>query len=182
MCKERGGAVAFVAVGSNIEPRKNILAALAALQESVRVIASSTFYRTEPIGLSDQPKFINGVLRIDTSLSPLEVKQRVLRPIEARLGRLRTQDKFSPRTIDLDLVLYNDAVVREGDLTLPHPDISRPFVYFPVVELLSQDYGDMLDDLRKKMRRLLPPRPQGADPGEPLPEFTRQIRELLRTQ
>jgi len=181
MCEKRGVAVAFVAVGSNIEPQKNILAALMALQEEARVVASSTFYRTEPIGRSDQPRFINGVWWIDTSLPPLEVRQRVLRPIEARLGRLRTQDKFGPRTIDLDLVLYNDAVVRENDLTLPHPDVTRPFVYFPVIELLARGSGDMSDDLRERMSRLLPRRPQNTEPGEPLPEFTRQIRESLRT-
>ena len=182
MCRETRAAVAFVAVGSNIESERNILAALAALQDTVRIVASSMFYRTEPIGRTDQPRFINGVWWIETSLAPLELRQQVLRPTEARLGRLRTQDKFGPRMIDLDLVLYNDAVVREGDLILPHPDISRPFVYFPVVELLSQDYGDMPDDLRKKMRRLLPPSLPDPDPGELLPEFTRRVRGLVRTQ
>jgi 2-amino-4-hydroxy-6-hydroxymethyldihydropteridine diphosphokinase len=179
MGEERGGAVAFVAVGSNIEREKNILAALGALQENVRVVASSTFYRTEPIGRSGQPRFINGVWRIDTGLPPLDVRRQVLRLVEARLGRLRTQDKFGPRTIDLDLVLYNDVVVRQDDLTLPHPDIARPFVYSPVIELLSQGGADMPDDLRERMKRLLPSGPQSLDLGEPLPEFTRQIREML---
>ena len=178
MCRATGAAVAFIAVGSNIEPEHNILAALAALQDTVRVVASSTFYRTEPIGRTDQPRFINGVWRIETPLSPQDVRQRLLRPIETRLGRLRTQDKFAPRTIDLDLVLYNDAVLREGDLTLPHPDLARPFVYFPAIELLSQA-GDLPDDLRARMKQLLPRSPQDADPGEPLHEFTQLIRERL---
>ena len=182
MCRETRAAVAFVAVGSNIESERNILAALAALQDTVRIVASSMFYRTEPIGRTDQPRFINGVWWIETSLAPLELRQQVLRPTEARLGRLRTRDRFGPRTIDLDLILYNDVVVREGDLILPHPDLARPFVYFPVIELLSPGNADMPDDLRERMRQLLPPSPQCTNPGEPLPEFTRRVRGLLRTQ
>lgn len=179
MPEARGGSVALVAVGSNIEPEHNILAALAAIREDVRVVASSTFYRTEPIGRLDQPRYINGVWRIDTDLPPVEVRERILRPTEARLGRRRIGDKFGPRTIDLDLVLYDDRVVRASDFRLPHPDLHRPFVYFPVVELLSQDSGDVPGDLRERMRRLLPPAPQDADVGEPLPGFTRRIRDLL---
>lgn len=180
MRKRRKRAVAFVAVGSNVEPEKNILAVLTALKEQVHVVASSTFYRTEAIGRPHQPKFVNGVWCIDTDLPALQMRDEVLRPAEARLGRTRTEDRFAPRTIDLDLVLYNDTEVRGDGLTLPHPDIARPFVYLPVVELLAQECEEIPADLRERIRRLLLREHSTADPGEPLHEFTRQLRGHLR--
>lgn len=172
-------SVAFVAVGSNVEPRENIAAALVALKKTLRVRASSTFYRTKSLGRQDQPDFINGVWQIETSLSPARVKNEVLQPIETGLGRLRTGDKFAPRRIDLDLVLYDDLVVNEAELTLPHPDIRRPFVHVPIMELLDSASGEIQPSLRAAIETLLPvDRPRNA-PGIPLPDFTRELRGLL---
>ena len=82
----------FIGIGSNIEPEKNIMQALALLKEKEKVIAVSTFYRTAPIGRAGDPSFINGVVSIDTAALPLVLKN-TLRDIERTLGRQRTEDK-----------------------------------------------------------------------------------------
>lgn len=173
-------SAAIIAVGANIEPEKNILAALRALQEEVHVPASSTFYRTQPMGQSEQPRFINGAWRIETTLSALQVKTGLLRGIEEQLGRRRTQDKFAPRTIDLDLVLYDDLVVSNRKVVLPHPDLKRAFVYVPAVELLQEMSRQSDDDFSQRMRKLLPQNPPMAEPGERLDTFTQLLRRSLR--
>jgi 2-amino-4-hydroxy-6-hydroxymethyldihydropteridine diphosphokinase len=133
-------AMAYVAVGSNIEPRKNIPAALALLREHVTVAGVSTFYHSAAVGPDGrtnraQSDFVNGVFEVRATQAPRELKYGVLRRIEERLGRVRTADKFAPRTIDLDVALYGDDVIDEPDLKLPAPDIARPFVAVPLLEL-----------------------------------------------
>ena len=172
-------SVAFIAVGSNVEPHGNIAAALAMLLRSVSVRASSTFYRTKPIGGRDQPPFVNGVWRISTDLRPLEIKHAVLSPIEDQLGRVRGDDKYADRTIDLDLVLYDDFVTDDPELTLPHPDVSRPFVHGPILELLDDARAEIEPELLASIRRLLPDRELTALPGEPLADFTAELQRLL---
>lgn len=174
-----GESVAFIAVGSNIEPRQNIIAALTRLKEAVRVRASSTFYRTEPLGRSGQPHFVNGVWRVETVLSPIQVKREVLGPIEDRLGRVRTPDKFAPRPLDLDLALYDDRTIDDGDLILPHPDISRPFVQAPILELLDGARAEIEAKLLAAIRALLPGQEASSRPGEPLGDLTAELRRLL---
>ena len=179
MVERAGPSAAFISVGANIEPLQNIRAALAALQKSARVVSSSTFYRTEPVGRPHQPWFINGVWRIDTDLTASCVKTQLLGPIERQLGRRRTSDKFAARTMDLDLVLYNDLAVNERGLTLPHPDLRRSFVYVPVVELLDDMSSQRGDGLAGRMRALLPESAPPGAPGETLEGFTQQLRDML---
>jgi len=167
-------SIAFVGVGSNVEPERNIVASLERLQDKTHMAGSSTFYRTEPIGRPDQPWFINGVWRIDTILSPTQIRSELLRPIEEALGRRRCDDKFAPRTIDLDLLLYDDLVI-DG---LPHPDLARPFVCVPLRELLA-DAPDIEPGLRARMLALLPTKREESQPGEPLCAFTSQLRQIL---
>lgn len=173
-------SVAFVSVGANIEPERNIHAALIALQERTRVAGSSTFYRTEPIGRRDQPWYLNGVWRIETEIHATKIKTAVLQPIEDGLGRVRTADQYSPRTIDLDLILYDDLVMKDEDLTLPHPDIVRPFVYFPLLELLAEMPREASQGFAARIQRLLPAAALTEPPGEPLDGFTEELRQLLR--
>lgn len=126
----------FLGVGSNIEPEKHILAALELLKQHVRVTGVSTFYWTEALGRPDQPRFLNGVWRVETSVEASPLKFDVLWPIETELGRIRTQDKHAARTIDLDILLYGDAVIDQPDLRIPDPDIrTRPFITIPLLEL-----------------------------------------------
>ena len=107
---------------------------LARLPQTTLVRASS-LYDTEPTGdVMDQPNFLNAVAQLDTELTARQLLWNLLL-IEKRLGRVRTQ-KWGPRTIDLDLLLYGSQVVEESDLSVPHPELTRrSFVLVPLVEL-----------------------------------------------
>jgi len=106
---------------------------LARLPQTTLVRASS-LYDTEPTGDVDQPNFLNAVAQLDTELTARQLLWNLLL-IEKRLGRVRTQ-KWGPRTIDLDLLLYGSQVVEESDLQVPHPELTRrSFVLVPLVEL-----------------------------------------------
>ncbi len=145
---------AFLGLGSNIEPEMNILRGIALLKEKVRVLAVSKLYRTRALGADGQP-FINGVVQIETTFLPLDLKYEVLRPIEEKLGRIRTADKNAPRTIDIDIVVYGDFVIKQEDLILPDPEIiEREFLSIPLSEL-APDFilpgtRQTLGDLSKK--------------------------------
>jgi 2-amino-4-hydroxy-6-hydroxymethyldihydropteridine diphosphokinase len=129
-------ARAFVAVGSNIDPAGNVRNAVRLLARHTRIVAVSTVYLTEPEARPDQPPFYNCVVAIDTDLDPITLKYEVLRCIESDLGRKRTSDKHAPRTIDLDLILYDDLVLQAGDLVIPDPELAkRAFLTLPLNEL-----------------------------------------------
>lgn len=128
---------AFVGLGSNLGEREALvrqaLDELAALPETTLVRVSS-LYDTEPVGEIEQPRFLNAVAMLDTELTARQLLWNLQR-IEARLGRTRTQ-RWGPRTMDLDLLLYGDLVIEEEDLRLPHPELpNRAFVLVPLVEL-----------------------------------------------
>ncbi len=129
---------AYVGVGSNLGDRAATIAkALEALaaEPGVEVVACSQLRETEPVGFLDQPRFLNGAVALDTSLSPRALLERLL-AIERALGRRRDGPRFGPRTIDLDLLLYGDLEVDEPGLTLPHPRLhERRFVLEPLAEL-----------------------------------------------
>jgi 2-amino-4-hydroxy-6-hydroxymethyldihydropteridine diphosphokinase len=127
---------AFIAVGSNIDPQENILRALLALKKYMAITGVSNFYQTKAVGASDQPDFLNGVIKVRTYRGPRTLKFEVLRNVEAKLGRVRCADKFAARTIDLDMILYGTVVMDEPDLILPDPAIrTYPFVAVPLLEL-----------------------------------------------
>jgi 2-amino-4-hydroxy-6-hydroxymethyldihydropteridine diphosphokinase len=129
-------ARAFISIGSNIDPETNVKNAVRRLGSTARVVAISTVYFTEPVGPPGQPWFYNCVVEIETDLAPRELKFRLLRRIEDELGRTRSSDKFAARTIDLDLILYDELVMTTPDLALPDPDIPRrPFLAIPLREL-----------------------------------------------
>jgi dihydroneopterin aldolase/2-amino-4-hydroxy-6-hydroxymethyldihydropteridine diphosphokinase len=126
----------YIAVGSNIKPQDNIFDALVALKTHVTITAISNFYKTSPVGKREQPEFINGVVKIQIDLGPREIKFDILRNIEKRLGRVRSTDRYAPRTIDLDLILYDSLVIDEPGLRLPDPSIRLyQFVAIPLLEL-----------------------------------------------
>lgn len=129
-------ARAFIGIGSNIAPEAHIRRALQELAKRVALIGLSTFYRTTPLGPDTQPPFINGVAAVRTDLAPRTMKFTLLRGIEAALGRVRGDNKYAPRTIDLDLLLYDELLIAEEGLVLPDPDIPRrPFLALPLCEL-----------------------------------------------
>ena len=127
---------AFVSIGSNIDPEKNVKEALRRLKKQVFIQAISTVYLTEAVGPAGQPRFYNCVIEIGTHLPPHELKHAVLRRIEDQMGRKRTGDKFAPRTIDLDLLLYDNLTITIDGRPLPDPDIvRRPFLAITLREI-----------------------------------------------
>ena len=130
---------AYVALGSNLGDRdENLCTALKHLQENgIEVIKTSTFIETEPYGVKDQPGFVNAVCQVETELAPLELL-RLLLSIEQEMGRVRLR-RWGERNIDLDLLLYEDAVLESEELTLPHPDMqNRDFVLLPLAEIAGE--------------------------------------------
>jgi 2-amino-4-hydroxy-6-hydroxymethyldihydropteridine diphosphokinase len=128
---------AYVALGANIgEPVRHLRAAVVDLDTlpGTTVVARSSLYRSAPVGLVDQPDFINAVVSVDTTLEPLDLLYALL-AIEARHGRVRSVPN-APRTLDLDLLLHGDATMTSPELTLPHPRMhERAFVLLPLVEI-----------------------------------------------
>jgi 2-amino-4-hydroxy-6-hydroxymethyldihydropteridine diphosphokinase len=164
---------AFISVGSNINPTENVREAVRQLSLHVHIIGISTVYLTEPVGRPGQPPYYNCVLEVETETPPIELKTQVLRTIEAQLGRERSVDKYAPRTIDLDLILYDDLMIETENLTLPDPDlVRRPFLAIPLCELAPEL------TLPGSNRRVLEVA-GGMPPGsmEPLEGFTLALRE-----
>ncbi len=132
----------FVALGSNLEPRLAYLRRGAAALDklSVTPIEVSHVYETDPVGYVDQPRFLNLAARIQTLLSPLEILAELQR-IEADCHRVRTV-RFGPRTLDLDLLLYDDEYICFRNLQVPHPRMwERAFVLVPLADLIPERRG-----------------------------------------
>jgi 2-amino-4-hydroxy-6-hydroxymethyldihydropteridine diphosphokinase len=123
---------AYVGVGANLGDRRATIDAAVALLEGV--VAVSDLRETDPVGVTDQPAFLNGAVAVETDLSPRELLETLL-DVERRLGRQRRL-RWGPRTIDLDLLLYGDETIDEPGLTVPHPRLhERRFALEPLVEL-----------------------------------------------
>jgi 2-amino-4-hydroxy-6-hydroxymethyldihydropteridine diphosphokinase len=124
---------AYVGLGSNLGDREGLIRQAAGLIAARRL---STIRETEPWGLEDQPRFLNAVAELETSLTPRHLLQRLLE-VESRLGRERPGVRWGPRTIDLDLLLYGEQAVDEPGLVVPHPRLGeRRFVLEPLAELV----------------------------------------------
>jgi len=128
---------AFVGIGSNLGDREaHLRAAVDCLraEDGIEVVAVSRLRETEPVGPVEQGPFLNGAVEVETELPARELLARLL-DVEARLGRIRAE-RFGPRTIDLDLLVYGDEILDEPGLTLPHPRLhERRFALEPLAEL-----------------------------------------------
>ncbi len=127
---------AYLALGSNLGDRAKTLDGARAMLEApdLRIVAASRVYESAPWGVVDQPRFLNQVIEVETTLSPRELLQRC-HEIEARLGRLRST-RWGPRTIDMDILLYGSVRISEPDLVIPHPQLPhRAFALVPLAEL-----------------------------------------------
>lgn len=123
-------------LGSNLgERQQNIKNAILALQQAnITVTAVSSLYETEPVGLVDQPAFLNAVVSVETTLTPQQLLEVCL-GIEKDLGRVRLK-RWGPRVIDIDILLYNDECIDEANLKVPHPLLQdRRFVLVPLAEI-----------------------------------------------
>jgi 2-amino-4-hydroxy-6-hydroxymethyldihydropteridine diphosphokinase len=130
--------LAYVGLGSNLGDSVGaIRAALAALDAipGCRVVARSHLYATSPWGRTDQPDFVNAVVALDTTLSARALLDELL-SIERRAGRIRGDDRWGPRALDLDLLLYGQHSIAESGLQVPHPRLpERAFVLVPLAEI-----------------------------------------------
>lgn len=155
---EHCGKQALISVSSNMDPEANILRALDCLATQVRITGTSVYYVTEPIDRPEQDLYRNGVVRICAAFGPSELKYAVLRPIEAGLGRVRTNDTHAPRPIDLDILDYDGICLNEEGLVLPDPDLTaRSFLAAAVLELepgyIVPTTGQALADLSSEAQR-----------------------------
>ena len=126
----------YIALGANLDPERNLRLAVEHLTRHFHVETVSPVYESPPVDGSDQPCYLNAVARAVTALPPREMKEGVLRAIEAELGRVRTGDPFAPRTIDLDLILYGDRVQSSGEVRVPAEGITRyAHVAVPMADL-----------------------------------------------
>lgn len=127
----------YIALGSNMGRKRENMAqavALIAALPGVKILNSSSLYETEPWGKTDQDKFLNQVIEIETSLQPKELLAE-LHNIEIKMGRQR-QEKWGPRLIDLDILLFGNEVINDPQLTIPHPHMrDRLFVLVPLAEI-----------------------------------------------
>ncbi|HKN63260.1 MAG TPA: 2-amino-4-hydroxy-6-hydroxymethyldihydropteridine diphosphokinase [Gaiellaceae bacterium] len=129
---------AYVGLGANLGDRERTLreavAALAA-EDGIEVVAVSALRDTEPVGVGEQPLFLNGAAELETTLTARGLLERLL-AVEQRFGRVRVPGEHGPRTLDLDLLLYGGAVIEEPGLSVPHPRLhERRFVLEPLAEL-----------------------------------------------
>ncbi len=151
----------YLSLGSNIGDRaRNIARAIEALPaHGVQVVQQSSPYETEPVELRAQAWFLNGVVEVETDLTPQELMHALLE-IERSMGRLRLSRK-GPRIIDMDILLFGSAIVREPGLEIPHPCLAeRRFVLVPFAEIAC---GAMHPVLKKTIAELLAETPDQSE-------------------
>ncbi|HEY3986155.1 2-amino-4-hydroxy-6-hydroxymethyldihydropteridine diphosphokinase [Cedecea sp.] len=133
--------LAYIALGSNqaspLEQVSSALDALAAIPQS-RMVATSSFYRTPPLGPQDQPDYLNAAVVLDTDLSAEALLDHTQR-IELEHGRVRKEERWGPRTLDLDIMLFGNEVIHTDRLTVPHYDMkNRAFMLVPLLEIAPE--------------------------------------------
>ena len=128
----------YLGLGSNLGNRKNNLEdAVGLIAEFAVIKKCSSIYETEPWGLKDQPKFLNQVLLVESTLEPNEILSHLKR-IEQQMGRKKSV-RYGPRLIDLDILFFDELIMNSADLTIPHPRLTeRAFVLVPLAEISPQ--------------------------------------------
>ena len=133
---------AFISLGSNLDhPIKHILDAFSQIEESDKIIVSkiSSLYKTIPVGPQNQNDYINAVIIIQTSLTPINLLS-TLQGIEKKHKRKRSI-KWGPRSLDLDILMFGKLIIKTRNLTIPHPElVNREFVLIPLLEVTNQDF------------------------------------------
>ncbi len=151
--------VAYIGLGANLgDPARQVREAVSRLGElpEVEVLKTSRLYRTPPVGPPGQPWYINAVVQVKTRLTPEELMRRLLL-IERQMGRERGE-RWGPRVIDLDLLLYDGEVLAGPELTVPHPEMHRrAFVLVPLAEIAPQAWHPVLSRTARELVAELEP-------------------------
>jgi len=150
-------SLAYLSLGSNVGDRQAQLhTAVARLSAAGRVTAVSSFYETEPVEFTEQPWFLNCAAALETNLTPPQLMAQILE-IEQEMGRTRVQNK-GPRTIDIDILLFDNDIVNSGNVTIPHPAMhQRRFVLEPLAEIAPEAQHPLLHKTIRALRDALPP-------------------------
>lgn len=168
---------AVILLGSNIDKEVNLPRAMRILRRCCRVTAVSTVYETVPVGLLDQPNFFNAAVQVETEWNAAQIKEQLLSHIEERLQRARQSDKNAPRTIDADLVLFNDETFDYDCLDgacrhIPDPDLLRfAHAAVPVADILpDMPHPETAESMAAIAARLMAASGQAAPPLWPRPD------------
>lgn len=152
-------STAFIALGSNLaNPLNQVNQAIKSLRElpETNVITYSPFYRTKPLGPQNQPDYLNTVIQLETTLYPVDLLDYLQR-IEQQQGRERKAHRWGPRTLDLDILLYDDLAIQNQRLTIPHYDMkNREFMIYPLFDIapnLVMPDGTKISELIKILPR-----------------------------
>lgn len=130
---------AVISLGSNINKEVNLPASIGLLAQKCRIVAVSPVYETLPVGLPGQPNFLNAAVIVETDMRPAALKDSVLSWIETRLKRERGENKNAPRTIDVDLALFNDEICEYNGHDVPDPDVlTFAHVAVPIADMVPQ--------------------------------------------
>lgn len=128
----------FIALGSNLnQPLQQVEAALDAIRKipDTQLVNCSRFYRTKPLGPQDQPDYLNAVVELETNLEPEKLLDAT-QAIEQNQGRVRKDERWGPRTLDLDILLFGNQTINTERLTVPHYDMhNRAFMLYPLAEI-----------------------------------------------
>lgn len=132
-------STAYLCLGSNLGDRgENLNQALSLLSQEINLENVSSIYETEPVGYKDQPSFLNLVCRVTTNLNPWELLH-LAKTVETTMGRTPSKQANSPRIIDIDILFYNNNIIKTQDLTIPHPRLAeRAFVLIPLAEIAPE--------------------------------------------
>lgn len=150
-------SIAYISLGSNIGDRAGRLReAIKQLSSLGKVLAASSLYEAEPVEYIEQPWFVNCVVELETELTPAKLLDGILR-IEEKMGRHRLVKK-GPRNIDLDILLYDDEIVEDAKLTIPHPAMhERRFVLEPLAEIAPEAWHPVDKRIIRELLDALPP-------------------------
>lgn len=131
----------YVGVGSNLnDPVSQVITAISQLAQlpHTNLVCRSSLYRSLPMGPQDQPNYVNAVVLLVTDLEPLGLLDE-LQALEERHGRKRTGERWGPRTLDLDILMYGENIINSDRLVVPHPGLhERPFVLYPLHEIAPE--------------------------------------------